>query len=154
MTYITGLICFGIPCEEDSCGTWMFTKADFGNNKYLIKRDMEESVFKDMGIEKDKIIMYYGDDVLFNVATHSRAYLDLLEMRKFDQLEGVFYNYICSKKCRGVIFREVYNKLRNLDDYKEIHDFMSSEFGNAWASYCYERMSGAEVTVNAECISA
>lgn len=141
MRYITGLISFGIPCNEDSCGTWMFTKSDFSNPDYVWERESSDSPFKDAGIEKDKIVLAYGDESLYNVAVHSRAYLDILYEKKFKLLDGLFYDYIQSKTCRYIIFCEVYDKLRKLDGFDKINEFMSKEFGNAWLSFAYDSLS-------------
>lgn len=154
MKYITGLICFGVPCEEDSCGTWLFTKQDFLSPEYMVERDSDNSPFNSYGIECDKIIPYHADDELFNVATHTRAYLDMLNDGKFDVLKGAFYEYIQSTTCREAIFRRVYNCLKNNANFKDIHDFMSEEFGNAWASYVSQRLSGFRSELDAKCVSA
>lgn len=135
MIYLTGMISFGIPCLLDSRGTWMYSKAEFSNPEYMVSRESNESVFKDFGIEKDKIIPYYGDDSLFNVANHVRAYLDILSWGQYDELKGVFYDYIFSMDCRGMIFDSVYKYLRFGKSFQDINRFMSEEFGNAWLSY-------------------
>ncbi len=113
----------------------MYSKAEFSNPEYILNKESDESVFKDYGIERDKIIPYYGDDSLFNVANHVRAYLDILSWHQFDKLKDVFYNYIFDIDCRSMIFDGVYKYLRLGDGFKEVNDFMSEEFGNAWLSY-------------------
>ena len=153
MKYISGMICFGIPCREDSVGTWLYTKQDYTDPDNLKLYESDDSIFKDLGIEQDKIIPYHDDGELFNVANHTRAYLDMLANCEFDKLRDVFYDYISSKHCRYVIFRETYTRLSKLDTYKDIHKFMSEEFGNAWMSFCTDALQVRRRVENAECVS-
>ena len=154
MKYITGMISFGIPCREDSCGTWLYPREYFLDKEKMKQHESSESVFGDLGIEQDKIIPYHDNEELFNVANHTRAYLDMLAAEQFDALRDVFYNYINSMICREVIFRETYTRLSKQDNYMKIHDFMSEEFGNAWISYCTDALQVQRRAKNAECVSA
>ena len=135
MKYLTGLIAFGIPCNDYSCGVWNYTKQNFTDPKWLEPKESDKTLFGDWGIEKDKIIPYHEDEELFNVATHKRAYLDMLFDKRFKELEGLFFYAINDMKCREEIFDQVHRHLSHPDVHKDVYDFMSSEFGNAWLSY-------------------
>lgn len=143
MQYVTGMTAFGIECKRDSCGKWNLTKDDFTNNEKFTLRESDDMPYKDYGIEKDKIVPY-REYCLYNVADHVRAYLDLLYECKFDLLTGLFDECIKDMKCRKDIFMTVYGKLRNLAIFKEVNEFMISEFGNAWLSYLDSVHSVAE----------
>lgn len=148
MKYLTGSLCYYIPCSEDSEGSWGLPKEDWSDDK-LEFAESDDSILKDWGIETDKIIPYHDEFTLYNVATHTRAYLDSLIAGKFLELENVFNDCIATPKCRYTIFRTVLYKLRNLPNYKQIYDFMAAEFGNAWIGFVYDNLGGN----NAESIS-
>ena len=138
MEYLSGIIAFGIPCRDNSCGIWNYTKEQFTDENLLKPYNSEQYPFGDYGIEENKIIPYHEDEELFNVATHIRAYLDMLVENRFEELKGMFEQAINDGKCRGKIFSLVYDKLRARDDFMPIHMFMAEEFGNAWLSYCQD----------------
>lgn len=134
MIYLTGIACFGVSCQLDSCGTWNITKDIFLNGGF-VEKDTVGSWFGEYGIEKDKLVPYR--DELYNVANHVRVYLDMLADCEFNALTGLFEQMINSMECRAAIFKMVKNVLSSHVRYKEIYDFMVGEFGNAWLSYCY-----------------
>lgn len=134
MKYLTGLVAFGVPCELNSIGKWNVTKDEFTNPDKFTIAESDDSPFKDYGIEKDKIVRYHPDE-LYNVANHVRAYLDLLADRNFNVLKDLFYECIKDTKCRELIFKAAYGKLRYLACFHDVNNFMIDEFGNAWVSY-------------------
>ena len=138
MIYLTGKQAFYVTCEEDSVGEWMMSKELFAE---LELKESSETLMGDALIEKDKIIPYHADDDLYNVATHTRAYLDMLFDERYDELKGVFMDSIQSKKCRAEIFKYAYHYGIGLERFQQIHIFMTSEFGNAWHSYCQNMLS-------------
>lgn len=140
MVYITGPIAFSIPSSDNSVGRWNTPKDEFLKEGALTTKESEGSLLKDYGIDKDKIIPYHDDSELFNVATHTRAYLDMLIDRRFDELEGLFEDCIRDGSCMHDIFKHVYHKLSKLPKYKEIYQFIAGEFGNHWISYCSQQL--------------
>lgn len=151
MQYITGLIAYGVPCELDSCGTWTLSKKDFTDPGNCALHESDDSIFKDYGIEKNKLVPWHEEPM--NVANHVRAYLDSVEALKFDELAGVFENMILSDKCRALIFRNVHGRLRHTSHFREINRFMTDEFGSYWVSYCQSRLAPMG-TDNAKQVSA
>ena len=137
MKYLTGPICFGIPCGGTSKGTWLYTKADFTNPDMLKFAESEDSPFKDFQIETDKIIPYHEDEELFNVATHVRAYLDMLWDCDFEHLKGAYDEYIDSYTCRDVIFHEVVDRINKTEKWDAVKQFMCDEFGSHWKSFYF-----------------
>jgi hypothetical protein len=134
MQYITGIIAFGVDCKRDSVGRWNTTKSEFLDDNLFMLKDSDESPFKDYGIEENKIVPY-REFFTYNVEDHVRAYCDLLYEHNFDFLKDAFDEYIRSAKCRKDIFMLTYGKLRNLAGFREVNEFMTQEFGNAWISY-------------------
>lgn len=134
MQYITGYLAFGIPCELPTPGKWNITKQEYLDENLFKLRDSDESPFKDYGIEKNKIVPH-REFCLFNIANHVRAYVDMLYDGQFDMMRDLFFECINNAKAREDIFMLVYGKLRKLDCYKEVNEFMTEEFGNAWLAY-------------------
>lgn len=134
MLYITGMIAFGVECKLNTLGKWNLTKNDFLDEENMKSRESEDSPFKNWGIEENKLIPYH-DVCTYNVANHVRAYCDLLWEKKFDLLTGLFYECVGDMRARTDIFTLVNGKLRHLAGFREINEFMMSEFGNSWVAY-------------------
>ncbi len=141
MKYLTGILCYNVPCEEDSIGIWGVPREDWADDKLEIA-ESDDSPLKDWGIECDKIIPYHDEFTLYNVATHTRSYLDSLIAGRFDDIRNIFYETIVSSECRYTIFCKVCDKvIQELPNYKEICNFMTSEFGSSWISFVSQLMS-------------
>lgn len=143
MNYVTGICAFGVPDDTKSCGIWNIRKHQYLGDDFLT-RESESSVFGEWGIQENKMVPYH-DLCTYRVANHVRAYVDMLEMCKFDEMHGLFANAIDNGECRLDIFMLVYGKMRNLPYYEGIHRFMCEEFGNAWTSYIKAIKDNAKV---------
>lgn len=153
MKYLTGSLAFKLPCELESCGLWSVSRKDWENANNFDMRESDDSVFKKYGIEENKVVPFQTDEngqpVLYNVANHIRAYLDMLDNKDFESLKGLFYEAINSAKCRAEIFRMVVLKFRSTDKWTAVYRFMQEEFGNVWFSYiqtCFTNMPKEEVS--------
>lgn len=135
MQYLTGRLAFGVYCEDDSCGLWNITKAEWLDDSLMQLRESDDSPFKHYGIEENKIVPYH-EFCTYNVASHTRAYLDMLYEERFDELRGLFAEAINSAKARSDIFMATLSRLRKTGKYLTINKFMTEEFGSAWESYC------------------
>lgn len=134
MKYVSGIVAFEVPCNRNSVGTWGIPKRYYVDDTLFVLKDSENSPFGDYGIEKDKLVKH-REYTVFNVADHVRAYLDMLYECKFDELKGLYYECVKDLKCRSDIFTYTFYKLRNLDIFPQVNEFMYEEFGNAWHSY-------------------
>ena len=135
MLYLSGPLSFCVPCELDTPGEWRVSPAmwkDENVNKSI--RNSEDSPFKDYGINQN-VYIQWRPLCLYNVANHVRVYLDMLYEQRFEELEGMFFEYIDSGKYRKDIFDQVFYRCKHLAEFKEINEFMTKEFGNAWLSY-------------------
>ena len=89
MQYLTGRLAFAIPCKLDSCGIWNISIKEFQNPDNLKMAESDESIFKDWGIEQNKLVP--GREFCsYNVANHLRAYVDMLMSGDLDQLVGIY----------------------------------------------------------------
>lgn len=150
MKYLTGILCFQIPCELDSVGSWNLSKRDFLNDELFDVRESDETKLRKYGIEENKIVPFRSDDgTLYNVANHVRSYLDMLYDKKHEELTGLFYDYIKTLKCRDEIFKRVYHGFKRGDLTNEAYQFMEREFGSNWFSYVQSYQS-AEAAVGSE----
>lgn len=134
MKYITGIIALGTECELPTCGLWNVSKQQFLDDELCKGVESDDSPFKDWGIEENKVLRY-REFCLFNVANHTRAYVDMLYQHRFEELKDIFFEAINNGEARKDIFMLVYGKLRHLAEYKKINEFMTTEFGNAWIAY-------------------
>lgn len=134
MTYLTGMLAFGIPCDYDTPGKWNLGRSDYLDKEQFITLSTEDSPIGDWGVVPNCLVPGY-EYMLMNVANHVRAYVDLLVLERFDLLKDAFFEYINNAKARKDIFMIVYGKLRHTANFPEINDFMEKEFGNAWYSY-------------------
>lgn len=134
MKYLTGILAMQIPCDLPSQGIWRLSRKDFLNDELFVLKESDDSRYKDWGIEQNKIVPG-REFMLYNVANHVRAYIDMLEDMQFDTLKGLFMEAIAEPKCRHDIFMAAYGKLRHLADWQEYNSFMKKEFGNSWESY-------------------
>lgn len=143
MQYVSGRIALGVPCNRNTCGLWNIPKKEYLDEYPNSMRESEDSPFGDYGIEKNKFVPFH-EIAAVAVADHVRVYLDFLNDKNFEALDGLYFEAINSAKDRSDIFMYTFYKLRERDDYKEIHDFMVKEFGNAWLSYLQAIQSVAE----------
>lgn len=150
MKYLTGILCFQVPCELDSVGSWGLSKKDFMNDELFDIRESEDSKLKKYGIEENKIVPFRSDSgELYAVANHVRSYLDMLYDGKYDELVDLFYTHIKTLKCRDEIFKRVYNGFKRGDLPNEAYQFMEREFGSNWFSYV-QSCASAAAAVGAE----
>ena len=129
MIYITGIHALNLPCKLDTCGDWHTTAIQW---EKPIKRNSEDSVFKNFGIEANRILP--GRNKLYHIADHIRACLDLLELGDFSNAQGMRKDYICNENYNDIIFQKV-SLLRASPFWLQIAQFMEKEYLMKWLNF-------------------
>ena len=134
--YVSMEAALGLPCDLDTPGKYNVLRHVYTNDEDFKSnlRDSKKSPFGNYGIQEN----YYIERrplALYRVANHVRVYLDMLYELRFDELEGMFYDYLATPKARRAIFEMTLLKCKNLARYSEIHKFLVSEFGNSYLSF-------------------
>ena len=129
MLYLSGIHALNVPCALLTCGDW---HASAINWKHIVLMDSEESIFRDYGIEQNKIIP--ENSGTYNVANHIRALLDLLAQGKYGLAQGMNKDYICNDLYTEEIFQKV-SLMRDLSNWPEIDQFMGHEYYSKWLDY-------------------
>ena len=76
--YLSGIHALNLPCALLTCGDWHTSGINWNS---FVLLESEKSIFRDYGIEQNKIIP--ENTGTFNVANHIRALLDLLAEGKY-----------------------------------------------------------------------
>lgn len=135
MRYLSAPLAFCVYCELDTPGEWRGSRELWSDNNFNnCMRDSEDSPFKEYGIEMNRFLQY-KPLCTYHVANHVRAYLDMLYEGRFNEMEGMFLQYINNGECRRAIFEQVLYRCKHLASYQDINAFMTKEFGNAWVSF-------------------
>ena len=129
MIYITGQHALNLPCLLATCGDWHISGLQW---KRPFFRDSNESIFDEYGIESNRIIPEHIET--YNVANHIRALLDLIELGKFSQAQGMNKDFICNDEYTEEVFGHVI-KLKNFAHWNEVDSFMGKEYFSKWLDY-------------------
>lgn len=126
--YLTGIHALHVPCSLVTNGVSQISEVDWKTANFVKSSEM---FFGDYGIEYNVQIPEHKDKVC--VANHIRAYLDLLEMGKLDEAEGMS-RFIGNAEYNKEIFDKVY-LMKVLPHWKEIEHFMDTEYRINWIRF-------------------
>ena len=129
MKYITGIHALNLECSLLTCGDWHQSAIQWQNPNIA---ESEGSLFGDYGIEHNKHIPEHTET--YSVANHIRALLDLVEQGNFYIAQGMNKDYICNDYYTDEIFNLV-SKMRYLNHWCEIDDFMGKEYYSKWLRF-------------------
>ena len=130
MLYVTGVHAFMVPDDTLSAGIWEYDVDKV--RKEIILQDSKLYPFGDDLIKKD-VPVPWTDFHSYNVATHARAYADMLYKHDFDTLDGFFYEYSDDPSTRYNIFKLCIKG--GLMKDKEVYKFLMHEFGSVFRSF-------------------
>ncbi len=130
MLYISGEQALNLPCQLETCGDWHYYSMNWSRLDF---RESEESIYKDYGLEYNRVICGYKERYV--VANHIRAILDMLYEHKFDLIWNFKEDYICNDKYTEEILLKVSMMLP--DD--KVYDFMHREYGRQWLQWIGQR---------------
>lgn len=129
MIYITGIHALNLPCSLETCGDWHQSGIQWDKPNF---RESTTSFFQDYGIEPNHRIPEH--EGVYNVANTIRAILDLLFEKNFPTAQGMNKDFICNPKYDKEVFIYV-SKMKCLDYWKEIDDFMEREYKIKWVNF-------------------
>lgn len=133
MEYLTGIFALNLPCSLDTCGDWHSKSINWNHPDF---RESSNSVLKDYGIEKKRIVQFL-DRKEYNVANHIRALLDMLLVGNYGYAQGMKNEYICNDHYTKEIFENV-KKLKSQKNWNQINKFMEKEYKMQWLNYLEE----------------
>ena len=131
MKYITGKYALNLSCKLNTPGDWHTSALNWEKISFS---ESNSSIFGDYGIEKRRTIP--DNKGIYCVANHIRAVLDLIESKKFSDIQNFNKEYICD----DAYDEEIFEKVKLLLPDKKISDFMHKTYGRKWRIWIEKNM--------------
>ena len=142
MKYIGGIFGLNLTCELGTPGDWHRSSINWSNAILRIK-ESDDSIFKDFGINSvyklPPYLVQYIQHEIFPIANHLRCCLDFLEYGQYSYFQGMYRNFLCTKKFNTILF-EKFLLLRNLPKWNKIDKVIGMEFRMEWVNFKKEQL--------------
>lgn len=141
MRYITDIHALNLSNDLDTTGDWhrgaiQWEAPRMGNT--------DTSPFGSWGIMfSSPVTVPEHEGETFNIANHLRACADAIAAGRFTIVQGMKETFIGNDKYNLELFEQII-KLQTQDNWPDINNFMTKEYGLEWVNFCEENSaSGA-----------